>query len=110
MKLLKLSVSILILATLLEGAACKSKQDRLIGLWDNVLLPETVQFKKDNTGQFVVKNMPTLRFTWQKMSDNTFQMNIDFEGGKKVLNGTLDNDTISLKNNGLTAVYTKNGY
>jgi hypothetical protein len=106
MKLVKVLIVVSLAAFCLIFFGCKQKND-VTGMWKNVNLPETLEFRKDQTGTFTVKNNPSLQFKWQALPDGRVELDVAFMGNKRVLYGKIEKDTFILSGNGEQAVYSR---
>ncbi|WP_129126942.1 hypothetical protein [Geomonas oryzae] len=91
---------------LLVALGC-NRAEGVVGTWANPQLPETVQFKADHTGVFVVKDLPSLQFTWQDDKNGTVRLDVAIRGTVKSLYGKLDNGAFVIAGNGQRAVYRR---
>jgi hypothetical protein len=87
---------------------CNKTGNDLIGVWNNVQTPESVSFRADKSGIFVVKDRPSLAFTWSTV-DNTNRVKIDiaFQGRVRTLNGRVEGENFILEGTGQQATYRK---
>lgn len=107
MKALKVVlVLVLMAAVCLFFMGCNKKSD-VTGKWKNVNLPETLEFKKDQTGTFKVQNNPSLQFKWKTLPDGRIALDINFMGNARTLYGKLEKNTFVLSGNGEQAVYNR---
>ncbi len=97
---------LLIFAVLL-AFGCAKGEVTLVGTWANVQLPETIEFKNDRTGIFVVKDKPSLPFKWTVADDGRVKLDIDVQGTVRTLYGKLDKGAFVMENNGQKATYRK---
>ena len=97
---------VLIVAIFIFG--CNRTSNDLIGVWSNAQTPETVAFRADKSGIFVVKDQPSLAFTWSTV-DNTNRVKIDinFQGTVRTLLGRVEGDSFILEGTGQQATYRK---
>ncbi|GEM_PF-5924219 len=87
---------------------CNKTSSDLIGLWGNVQTPETVAFRADKSGVFVVKDRPSLAFTWSIVDNtNRVRIDIDFQGKIRTLTGRLEGEEFILEGTGQQATYHK---
>lgn len=86
---------------------CTRSETTLTGTWTNVQTPETVEFKSDQTGLFVVKDKPSLPFRWSLVDNGRVKMDINYLGTVKTLYGKIDNGTIVMESDGVKATYRK---
>jgi len=105
MKLTRTIVLIVIALTMCV-AGCNREGSKLVGTWKNQTMPETVEFNKDKTGLFMVKDQPALPFTWA-MTDSNVRIDVAYQGKVQTLFGRMDNKSLILEGKGQQAVYTK---
>jgi hypothetical protein len=86
---------------------CAKTDNSLIGVWNNVQSPESVAFRADKSGVFVVKDRPSLAFTWTTIDKNQVKIDINFQGNVRTLHGRLDGDSFILEGAGQQATYRK---
>lgn len=97
----------LLIVAVLFAFGCAKGEVGLVGTWANVQLPETIEFKGDQTGVFVVKDKPSLPFKWTVVDNGRVKMDIDVQGTVRILYGKLDNGAFVMENDGQKAVYRK---
>ncbi len=97
---------VLVIAVLFAFGCAKGEVSP-VGTWANDKLPETIQFKDDRTGVFVVKDKPSLPFKWTIADKDRVKMDIDFQGTVKTLYGKVDNGTFVMEGDGQKATYQK---
>ena len=107
MKKISAIMPILALICLVCIGCSKHDNASLIGKWQNVSMPETVDFKADQTGTFEIQGSPGLAFNWEKRIDGTVRVNIRFQGKIQTLTGRIDKDTFILEGNNEQARYKK---
>ena len=100
-----LSLIPLLIVSILTG--CGNGDSQLIGKWQNENLPETVQFMKNKTGVFEVRDNPSLPFKWSLEDGNRIRLEFVVGGASKTLQGTIVKDEFFLRNAGQQAVYRK---
>ncbi len=86
---------------------CAKSEVALVGTWANVQLPETIEFKSDRTGVFVVKDKPSLPFKWTVDNNGQVRVDIDVQGTVKTLYGKVDNGVFVMGSDGQKATYRK---
>jgi hypothetical protein len=104
MKHFCLAAAVLMMLVVTTGC---NKAYGVVGTWANPQVPETVQFKADHTGVFVVKGSPSLQFTWQDDKNGMVRLDISIQGTVKSLYGKLDNGAFVIAGNGQKAVYRR---
>lgn len=100
------AMKVLIVAVLFAFGCAKGEVSP-VGTWANDKLPETIEFKGDQTGVFVVKDKPSLSFKWTAADKGRVKMDIDFQGTVKTLYGKVDNGTFVMESDGQKATYRK---
>ena len=105
MKLVKVLMLILV-ATLCVWGCAKSGTDP-VGVWSNIQTPESVEFKADKSGLFVVKDQPSLAFTWAAVDNNRVKVDINFHGTVRTLLGRVEGDMFILEGSGQKATYRR---
>lgn len=97
-----------IMLLLLVFSCSKSGSD-LTGKWYNVKVPEIAEFKQDGTGSFSYPNNqnPPLIFNWKKTADNSYSIDVNYMGTKRVLTGKLEGKSLNIESNVGTEVYNK---
>ncbi len=100
-------VAKLLIVAVLFVCGCAKSEVSLTGTWANVRAPETVEFKNDNTGLFVVKDRPSLPFKWVVAADGRVKMDIAFMGTTRTLYGKIDNGALVVENAGQKESYRK---
>src|SRR5512146_3421279 len=100
------AVRVLVVAVLF-AFGCAKGESALVGTWANAQLPETIEFKNDRTGVFVVKDKPSLPFKWAVADNGRVKLDIDIQGTVRTLYGKLDNGAFVMETNGQTATYRK---
>ena len=98
------ALKLVIVASLLVWGCTKSG-DNLVGVWGNTQTPETVEFKADQSGIFVVKGQPSLAFTWVTLDNNRVKVDISFQGRVQSLLGRVVGDDFILEGSGQRATY-----
>ncbi len=86
---------------------CAKGESALVGTWANVQVPETIEFKNDRTGVFVVKDKPSLPFKWAVADNGRVKLDIDIQGTVRTLYGKLDNGAFVMESDGQKATYRK---
>jgi hypothetical protein len=86
---------------------CTLSEHNPTGTWENVQTPETVEFKSDQTGIFVVKDKPSLPFKWALVENGKVKMDINIHGMIKTLYGKVDNGSFVMESDGVKATYRK---
>lgn len=86
---------------------CAKGEVSLVGTWANAQVPETIEFKSDQSGVFVVKDKPSLPFKWTLVDNGRVKMDIDFQGTVKTLYGKVDKDVFVMESDGQKATYRK---
>ncbi len=99
-----IALKLVIVASLLVWG-CARSGDNLVGVWANTQTPETVEFKTDHSGIFVVRNQPSLAFTWVTLDNNRVKVDISFQGRVQSLMGRVDGDDFFLEGSGQRATY-----
>jgi hypothetical protein len=94
---IRLSGPIFILLLLLCASGCSSKEQNLVGVWNNTNVPETLEFRADKTGTIISVHQPPLGFTWQKSGESKYALNIVYSGQQTVLNGYIQDSTFVLQ-------------
>ena len=99
----------LVIFALLIG--CSKSGPDIIGTWNNAKVPETVEFRANGTGTFLYANQqnPPLSFTWRQTGDNTYLLEIPFQGSKKNLMATVKGKTLNLESDLGNELYNKQG-
>ena len=97
----------LLLVTVVFVFGCAKTENSLVGAWNNVQSPETVTFRADKSGVFVVKDRPSLAFSWSIIDSNRVRIDINFQGNVRTLHGRLDGDSFILEGTGQQATYRK---
>ncbi len=97
----------LLLVGVLFVCGCAKSEVGLVGTWANVQLPETIEFKSDQTGVFVVKDKPSLPFKWAVADKGRVKLDIDVQGTVRTLYGKLDDGTFVMESDGQKATYRK---
>ncbi len=100
------AVRLLIFAALF-AFGCAKGESSLVGTWANAQLPETIEFKGDQTGVFVVKDKPSLPFKWAVADKGRVKLDIDVQGTVRTLYGKLDDGTFVMESDGQKATYRK---
>lgn len=100
------AVRLLVVAVLFVFG-CAKGESTLVGTWANVQLPETIEFKSDRTGVFVVKDKPSLPFKWTVVDNDRVKLDIDVQGTVRTLYGKLDNGAFVMETDGQKATYRK---
>ncbi len=103
MKLVNALKFALVIAVFICG--CSKTGVTPVGVWGNAQLPETVEFRSDKSGVFVVKGQPSLAFTWEAADDSRVKVNVNFQGTIRSLAGRIDGDTFFLEGAGQQATY-----
>jgi hypothetical protein len=107
MKYLKSVVTMLGIVALCTLAACSRQDTPLTGRWINQSLPETVEFKNDHSGVFVVQGSPSLPFKWSLLNGNSVRIEIPYKGQSRSLAGIVERNTLTLNGREEQAVYVK---
>jgi hypothetical protein len=107
MKAVNIFKIVLVAVAVVFVVACAKKEDSLIGVWSNVQTAESVAFRADKSGVFVVKDRPSLAFTWTVVENNRVKIDINFQGNVRTLFGRLDGDSFILEGSGQQAIYRK---
>ncbi len=97
----------LLIVAVLFVFGCAKSEVSVVGTWANVQLPETIQFKADRSGLFVVKDKPSLPFKWTVVDNGRVKMDIDVQGTVKTLYGKVDNGLFVMESDGQKATYRK---
>ena len=97
----------LVLVAIVFIVGCAKTENNLIGVWNNVQTAESVAFRADKSGVFVVKDRPSLAFTWTIIDSNRVKIDINFQGNVRTLHGRLDGDNFILEGTGQQATYRK---
>lgn len=97
----------LLIVVVLFAFGCAKGDVSLVGTWSNVQLPETIEFKSDRTGVFVVKDKPSLPFKWTVADNGRIKLDIAVQGTVRTLYGKLDNGAFVMENDGQKATYRK---
>jgi hypothetical protein len=97
----------LVLVVIVFVFGCSKTENSLIGVWNNVQSPESVAFRADKSGVFVVKDKPSLAFTWTTIDSNRVKIEVNFQGNVRTLHGRLDGDSFILEGTGQQATYRK---
>lgn len=76
---------------------CQKPESKLVGTWNNVKTPSSIQFNADKTGQILQKTNPNLPpqipFQWAMVKGNDFQVQVSVQGMKgPEAHGTLKED------------------
>ncbi len=95
----------LVIAASLLVCGCAKSGSGPVGVWSNTQTPETVEFKADRSGVFVVKDQPSLAFTWTTLDNNRVKVDISFHGSVRTLLGRVDGDDFVLDGSGQRATY-----
>ena len=98
------ALKLVIVASLLLWGCAKSGTDPS-GVWNNTQTPEAVEFKADRSGTFIVKDRPSLAFTWVTLDNNRVKVDISFQGRVQSLLGRIDGDDFILEGSGQRATY-----
>ena len=106
MKVLKMILLLGIAAVCLSFLGCKQGND-VTGKWKNINLPETLEFRQDKTGIFIVQNNPNLPFKWKVLDNGKIELDINFMGNPRTLYGKMEKNTFILTGNGEQAVYSR---
>lgn len=95
-RLLKSTLAVMLL---LMAFSCSKSGSELVGVWDNVNAPESVEFKPDNSGMFTYQNSnnPPLAFSWKETSKNIYILDVDFMGNRKILTTTVSDKGLSIE-------------
>ena len=94
--------------TTLALCGCNRSGKELVGKWSNAAMPETVEFKADNSGTFQVQGAPSLPFAWKMTNKERVELNVPFQGQSRTLHGRLSGDSLMLEGEGQQqAVYRR---
>ena len=96
----------MVLAVMFVLSACGKKAEPN-GIWQNMNVPESMEFKPDNTGVIQGKNLPPLMFTWKKSADHTYVLEVNFQGQMKQLKAVVSKDALELEGEGGKEHYRK---
>lgn len=97
----------LIIVVVLFVYGCSKAGTEPVGVWSNVQTPESVEFKADNTGLFVVKGLPSLVFTWKPIKNSQVRVDVNFQGTMRTLIGRVEGDNFILEGSGQKATYSR---
>lgn len=100
-------VAKLLIAVVFFVWGCARSEVSPSGTWANVRAPETVEFRGDKTGIFVVKDRPSLPFKWVIAPDGRVKMDIVYMGATRTLYGTINDGTLVVENAGQKETYRK---
>ena len=89
-------ISAALIITLTLG--CAKGDPEIVGRWDNIKAPESVEFKPDGTGVFTYQNSqnPPLVFVWSQAIKNSYILDINFMGSRKNLTATIRSGTLGI--------------
>jgi len=89
--------------------SCSKSGSNLTGKWYNVKVPEIAEFKQDGTGSFSYSNNqnPPLIFSWKKTADNSYSIDVNYMGSKRILTGKLDGKNLNIESNVGIEVYSR---
>ncbi|WP_243371548.1 hypothetical protein [Geotalea sp. SG265] len=107
MKVLKIVVVLVSIAAVCLFFLGCNKKSEVTGKWKNVNLPETLEFRKDQSGTFTVQNNPSLQFKWKALPDGRIELDINFMGNVRILYGKMEKSTFVLGGNGEQAIYNR---
>ncbi|GFE59084.1 hypothetical protein [Geobacter sp. AOG1] len=107
MKFLKMALLMVCVVSLSCLVGCSKADTRLVGKWKNQSLPEIVEFKSDKTGIFLVKDSPSLPFTWTVVKGSEVRIDIPFQGQVRSLTGSVEKNVFTLNGQGEQAVYVR---
>ncbi len=91
--------STFILLTIMLALGCTKTGPEIVGAWENIKVPEIVEFKPDGTGVFTYPNSqnPPLVFSWLQAVKNSYILNVDFMGSRKTLTATISDKRLSIE-------------
>ena len=91
--------------SILAAAGCNRQDSKLVGTWQNVKTPSSIQFDKENKGVIYQRTNPGLppniAFKWTMLKENGFIVEVPVEGsaGAPQAHGKIgDDDTIVIEN------------
>lgn len=96
--------SVLIAVALALGC---SQKPELVGTWENTTVPELVQFMSDNSGVIQGKNQQPLVFAWKETAKHSYDLDVNFQGQRKSLKGSVINGFLVLEGEGGKETYAK---
>jgi len=96
----------LVLITVALALGC-SRKPELIGTWENTTVPELIQFMPDNSGVIQGKNQQLLVFAWKETAKHSYDLDVNFQGQKKSLKGSVINGFLVLEGEGGKETYAK---
>ena len=96
----------MVIFVVMSLSACGKKAEPN-GIWQNMNVPESMEFKSDNTGVIQGKNLPPLMFTWKKSADHAYVLEVNFQGQMKQLKATVAKDALELEGEGGKEHYRK---
>ncbi len=96
----------LVLITVALAVGC-SRKPELIGTWENTTVPELIQFMPDNSGVIQGKNQQLLVFAWKETAKHSYDLDVNFQGQKKSLKGSVINGFLVLEGEGGKETYAK---
>jgi hypothetical protein len=86
---------------------CTKTESNLVGAWSNLQTPESVEFKADKSGLFLVKDQPSLAFVWKVVDNDRVKVDINFHGSVRTLIGKVEGDRFVLEGSGQKATYRR---
>lgn len=102
---IKICTLLALLLLLLTVFGCNKPESKLVGTWNNVKTPSSIQFNQDKTGVIFQRTNPQLPqqilFKWAMLKDNDFIVEVLVQGNVSPpqAHGTLkEDDTIVLDN------------
>jgi hypothetical protein len=98
---------VLLIILVLFVFGCAKDDLKVTGTWANVRASETIEFKKNKTGIFIVKDRPSLPFKWSTAAGDVVRIDIAFMGSTKSLYGKIDNGMLVVESPGQKETYRK---
>ena len=89
----------LIILVVMLALGCSKAGPEVVGVWDNVKAPESVEFKTDGTGMFTYPNRqtPPLSFSWKNTVKNSCTLEVNFNGTSKTLTATVKDKSLEIE-------------
>jgi len=93
---LSICIPVLLIALIL---GCSKANPEIVGIWDNIKAPESVEFKPDGTGVFTYRDSgnPPLTFAWKQVVKNSYILDVNFMGNRKNLTATIHSSTLGIE-------------
>jgi hypothetical protein len=93
--------------SILLAFGCAKSDLKVTGTWANVRAPETIEFKKDKTGHFAVKDRPSLPFKWDAAEGDRVKIDVNFMGTTRTMYGKIDDGMLVVESAGQKETYQK---